>query len=110
MPSRFEPCGLGQLIAMKYGAIPVANYVGGLVDTIRPFDPTTGTGTGFLFKEYSAVTMTEVIKEAVRYFLKPSMWNKLVFNSMNTDFSWKHSAQEYIAIFTDIARHKGTAS
>ncbi|WP_425059567.1 Glycogen synthase [Sporomusa carbonis] len=95
MPSRFEPCGIGQLIALRYGSIPVVREVGGLRDTIRPFNPETGEGTGFTFINYNAHDMLYAIEQAVSLYRSRGVWAKLVKNAMRADNSWRRSAAEY---------------
>jgi len=93
MPSRFEPCGLGQLIAMRYGAIPVVRHTGGLADTVT--DVTQGNGNGFVFRHYSVREMLDTIKRAEESFHRRAEWQNLMRHNMKLDFSWKASAKEY---------------
>jgi len=93
MPSRFEPCGLGQLIAMRYGAIPVVRHTGGLADTVQ--DVTEGNGNGFVFQNYTVLEMLEAIKRAVKSFYHRVEWQNLMRRNMKLDFSWKASARKY---------------
>lgn len=100
MPSRFEPCGLGQLISLRYGTIPIARATGGIADTIRNFDPQTEEGNGFIFKEYSSKELLKAIYRALDlYRYNPAAWNKLVMNALREDFSWNRSAEKYIDIY-----------
>ena len=97
MPSRFEPCGLGQLIAMRYGAIPVVRHTGGLVDTVK--DMAEGSGNGFVFQNYNALEMLEAIKRAEESFYHQAEWQNLMRQNMKLDFSWKASARKYEEIY-----------
>ena len=97
MPSRFEPCGLGQLIAMRYGAIPVVRHTGGLVDTVK--DVAEGNGNGFVFQDYTALKMLEAIRRAEDSFYHRNEWQKLMRHNMKLDFSWKASARKYEEIY-----------
>jgi len=97
MPSRFEPCGLGQLIAMRYGAIPVVRNTGGLADTVN--DVTEGNGNGFVFQNYTVLEMLEAIKRAVKSFYHREEWQNLMRRNMKLDFSWKVSARKYEEIY-----------
>jgi starch synthase len=97
MPSRFEPCGLGQLIAMRYGAIPVVRHTGGLVDTVK--DVAEGNGNGFVFQDYTALEMLEAIRRAEDSFYHRNEWQKLMRHNMKLDFSWKASARKYEEIY-----------
>ncbi len=99
MPSAYEPCGLGQLIAMRYGTIPVARATGGLVDTVIPYDKATQQGNGYLFADYNAHDMMYTIKKALTLFRDFNSWKLLMQNAMNTDYSWARSAKEYKALY-----------
>ncbi|MFZ5597269.1 MAG: glycogen synthase GlgA [Bacillota bacterium] len=102
MPSRFEPCGLGQLIAMRYGAIPIVRATGGLADTVHDYNPATGSGNGFVFSEYTGRDLYHAIARALKVYRDdPGQWLKLVRNSMNIDYSWARSAVEYLQIYQE---------
>jgi starch synthase len=97
MPSRFEPCGLGQLIAMRYGAIPVVRHTGGLADTVK--DVAERNGNGFVFQNYTVLEMLKVIKRAEESFYHREEWQNLMRRNMKLDFSWKASARKYEEIY-----------
>jgi len=97
MPSRFEPCGLGQLIAMRYGAIPVVRHTGGLADTVK--DVAEGNGNGFVFQNYTVLEMLDAIKRAEESFYHREEWQNLMRRNMKLDFSWKASARKYEEIY-----------
>ncbi|HHD92526.1 MAG TPA: glycogen synthase [Candidatus Portnoybacteria bacterium] len=97
MPSKFEPCGLGQMIAMRYGTIPVAHAVGGLKDTIQ------NKKNGFLFENYQSEDFYQIIKKTLVFYRQPSKWLKLQKSAMTTDFSWQKSAQEYLKLYQKIS-------
>lgn len=99
IPSQYEPCGLVQMIAMKYGTVPVVRRTGGLSDTIEDYNALSDTGTGFLFDSYNASAFFEAIKRAVTVYTHKNRWNKLMQRGMNKDFSWKKSAAEYIELY-----------
>ena len=102
MPSRFEPCGLGQLISLRYGTIPIVRFTGGLADTVYDYNPATGTGNGFGFSEYSGKMLFQALGRALRlYREEPLEWQRLVKNAMEQDFSWARSAVEYIQLFQE---------
>ncbi|MEW6770708.1 MAG: glycogen synthase GlgA [Bacillota bacterium] len=102
MPSRFEPCGLGQLIAMRYGTIPVVRATGGLADTVTEFNPATLSGNGFVFTEYSGRELYAAIARALKlYRNNPEVWQRLVKNAMSLDFSWARSAVEYLQLYRE---------
>lgn len=99
MPSRYEPCGLNQMYSLKYGTVPVVRATGGLDDTIEPWDPATGKGTGFKLTAYSGATLLATIFEALQAFKDKAGWHKLMLNGMNKDFSWNASAREYAKVY-----------
>jgi starch synthase len=99
MPSRYEPCGLNQIYSLKYGTVPVVRATGGLDDTIDPWDPRTGKGTGFKFVEYSGESLLLTVKQALQAFRDQTSWQQLVRNGMNKDFSWNASAKEYARVY-----------
>jgi len=100
MPSRFEPCGLGQLISLAYGTIPVVRATGGLSDTIQDYDPSTGEGNGFSFSSYSAEALLAAINRAINLYRddRPA-WLNLMRRGMKMDFSWNHSAIKYVQLY-----------
>jgi starch synthase len=106
VPSRYEPCGLTQIYALKYGTVPIVRATGGLDDTIEQFDPASGKGTGFKFIEYEAEAFLDQIKRAVQLFEDGSGWMKLVENGMQSDFSWERSAHQYVSVY-ETARKRG---
>ena len=99
MPSAYEPCGIGQLISMRYGSIPVARATGGLKDTVVPYNKATQKGNGFLFSNYNAHEMMSTIKKALTLFRDFNSWKILIQNAMQSDYSWARSAKEYKALY-----------
>jgi starch synthase len=99
MPSRWEPCGLNQMYSLKYGTVPIVREVGGLADTIIPFDSVTHDGNGFVFKEYTAEAMLDVVARAVSLFARRRAWTRLMKAGMAADFSWEVSARKYADLF-----------
>ncbi len=99
MPSRFEPCGLNQMYSLRYGTIPVVHATGGLYDTVRNYEPTTGLGTGFTFDEYSSPALLRTLRWALSVYEDPSMWRRMQIAGMQEDFSWAASAREYVTIY-----------
>jgi len=99
MPSRFEPCGLNQMYSLKYGTVPVVREVGGLADTIVEFDPDTGKGNGFVFKDYDAAELLSTVRRAVSTYQRRRVWTKIMKNGMAADFSWGNSAARYETLF-----------
>ena len=99
MPSRYEPCGLNQIYSLKYGTVPVVRATGGLDDTIEPFDPRTGYGTGFKFEAYSGQALLACLRQALRTFHNEKAWQQIQANGMAKDFSWHASAAEYVRLY-----------
>ena len=107
MPSRYEPCGLNQLYSLKYGTVPVVRGVGGLEDTITDYTKSPDKGTGFKFHDYSSAAMLDAIKRATAVYEDKEAWLKLIERSMDEDFSWDKSAQEYAAVYNKaVAKHE----
>lgn len=107
MPSRFEPCGLGQLIAMRFGSLPVVRETGGLNDTVHSYNEATGSGNGFSFSHYNAHDMLHTIERAVDlYKQEPDTWASIVDSAMREDYSWKQSAEEYQSLYKDVASRR----
>jgi starch synthase len=100
MPSRFEPCGLSQLISLRYGTVPIVRAVGGLADTIENYDENKGKGNGFTFIPYETGALLDTIRRAVSLYRdRPDQWRQLMVNAMKCDFSWNRSAQEYVMLY-----------
>lgn len=99
VPSKFEPCGLVQMEAMRYGSVPIVRKVGGLADSVMDFDPETGKGTGFVFEKYDPISLTIAVVRAHEIYKQKKLWNKVVKSVMEEDFSWDKSAKEYIKLF-----------
>ncbi len=99
MPSRFEPCGLGQLISFRYGSVPVVRATGGLADTVRDFDPRTGEGNGFSFERYNGMDLFATIVRAVENYKYRQTWRTLQERGMRADFSWAASARKYVDLY-----------
>jgi starch synthase len=105
MPSKFEPCGLGQIIALKYGTIPIVRETGGLVDTIEPFNEYEKRGNGFSFANFNAHDMMHVMRYALHIYKSDKRnWDRLIKNAMSSDFSWQKSAIIYKGIYKDLMR------
>ncbi|MFL2143192.1 glycogen synthase GlgA [Ruoffia sp. FAM 20857] len=103
MPSAFEPCGLSQMMAMRYGTLPIVHETGGLVDTVQAYNQFTGEGTGFSFSPFNAQTMMDVINLALHIYRNDQeTWNQLVEQAMKSDFSWKGPAQDYINLYEEL--------
>ena len=105
IPSKFEPCGLTQLEAMRYGAIPVVRKTGGLADTVEDFNPETGRGTGFVFEKFDRWALFIAILRAKEAFRYKNSWKNLIRRAMESDFSWETSAGEYLHLFSVAAEY-----
>ena len=103
MPSAFEPCGLSQMMAMRYGTVPVVHETGGLKDTVRPYSDFDGIGDGFSFSAYNSKALMLAIDEAIKvYFAERNVFEKIRHRCMTKDFSWDKSAQTYLKMYSDI--------
>jgi starch synthase len=106
MPSRYEPCGLNQMYSLAYGTIPLVRATGGLDDTIQPFEPQTGVGNGFKFAETTADALLRTVTQALALYRQREQWLRLMKNAMLCDFSWTRSAEEYEALYDEIASRR----
>jgi starch synthase len=102
MPSLFEPCGIGQLIALRYGSLPIVRETGGLKDTVISYNEVTEEGNGFSFSNYNAHDMLYTIRRAVGLYKDKELWNKLVTRAMSEDNSWYNSAQKYVNLYKTV--------
>jgi len=98
IPSRYEPCGLTQLIAMRYGAVPIVRQTGGLADTVMDYK-LPQTGTGFVFRGYNSASLAAALRRALAVYRRPQKWRALQRRGMARDFSWVRSAKEYLALY-----------
>ncbi|WP_040207528.1 glycogen synthase GlgA [Neobacillus jeddahensis] len=108
MPSQFEPCGLGQLIAMKYGAIPIVRETGGLNDTVSPWNEFTRKGNGFSFEHFNAHDMLYTIQRAIRFYHDKEIWKLIVKQAMSKDYSWAQSAFSYNQLYLALVSRSET--
>ena len=109
MPSRFEPCGLGQLIAMRYGSVPIVRKTGGLADTVEDAGATLSSGTGFVFEPAEAAALAAAIRRALDAYRRPSQWRELQLRCMRRDVSWEKAAGEYEDLYRRIQGGAGVA-
>lgn len=104
IPSRYEPCGLTQMYALKYGAVPLVRATGGLDDTVIPFDPQTGEGNGFKFGPYEPKAFLDTLRRAIDLFEYSKTWKRIIKNGMKADFSWDRSAQRYMELYRSVVQ------
>ena len=102
MPSLSEPCGLSQMIASRYGTVPVVRETGGLFDTIKPYNKFDGSGNGFTFANYNAHEMKDAVMRAVELYHDEKEWKKFAKHAMEMDFSWNASAEKYLRLYDDL--------
>jgi starch synthase len=107
MPSRFEPCGLTQMYALKYGTLPVVRATGGLRDTIAEFEPASGRGNGFVFSEYRSEDLVAALGRAVALYKNRKAWGRLMQNGFRADFSWARAASQYLDWFNRLRAERG---
>lgn len=106
MPSHYEPCGLGQLISLNFGTLPLVRNTGGLADTVIDYDPFTKQGNGFVFDAYQSGALLEALKRALCVYHEPDTWKKLVVGAMKCNFSWEKSAKEYRELYETLSKAK----
>jgi starch synthase len=107
MPSRFEPCGLTQMYALRYGSAPVVRATGGLRDTVSEFDPARATGNGFAFEKFEAAEMVAALSRMVATFRDRAKWRRLMANCFASDFSWNRAAHQYVEWFARLRKARG---
>jgi starch synthase len=110
MPSKYEPCGLGQLISFRYGTVPIVRSTGGLADTVKEFDPKTGEGDGFTFSQYASKALLSAVKKALQTYEKKSIWKILQEKVMDYDYSWDASAKTYVSLYLKALAKIGIAA
>jgi starch synthase len=106
IPSRYEPCGLTQMYALRYGTVPVVRATGGLDDTVQYYDPRTGHGTGFKFDEYDERALLQCVRGASKTYKDTKIWRTIQANGMAKDFSWKTSAAAYVTLYEAAKRSR----
>jgi len=107
MPSRYEPCGLGQLIAMRYGTVPIVHRTGGLADTVTDFNPSTGAGSGIVFADYTADALLTAVTRGMTYYQDRKLWRTLTSAVMRQEFSWRRSVRDYLRLYRQMCRSSG---
>jgi starch synthase len=98
----YEPCGLGQLISLKYGTVPIVRKTGGLADTVFEFDAKKMTGNGFLFTDYSGAALVEAARKAYETFQDPEIFRRLSESCMQYKYSWQESAKKYLSLYNTL--------
>lgn len=102
MPSAFEPCGLNQMYSLRYGTVPVVRATGGLADTVRPFDPATGAGTGIVFEHFDAGGLRWAMDTALELYGDRTAWRQMQLNGMRENYSWQRQAARYVTVFREL--------
>ena len=102
MPSRYEPCGLGQLISLKYGTVPIVRSTGGLADTVADFNPSTKKGNGFVFREHTGKDLLDALSRGLGIYRQRDMFRALSENCMQFNFSWEASAAKYRQLYESL--------
>ena len=104
MPSQYEPCGIGQLIAMRYGTVPVARKTGGLADTIDDYDHLRGKGSGILFRDFTPASLQDAVKRALCVYREAGSMTNIIQQCMGREFSWRSSAVQYLSVYEKAAK------
>ena len=99
MPSRYEPCGLNQMYSLRYGTVPIVRRTGGLADSVQPYDPATGSGTGVVFNDFDPEALEGALKDALDLYARPEHWARIMKNGMAQDFSWQHQGAKYVSLY-----------
>jgi len=99
MPSRYEPCGLNQMYSLRYGTVPIVRRTGGLADSVVPYDPASGRGTGIVFNDFAATALEWALNNALDLYTLPAQWSRVVRNGMQCDFSWQHQGAQYLELY-----------
>jgi starch synthase len=110
VPSLYEPCGLTQMYALRYGSVPIVRDTGGLRDTVTHFDPHSGVGTGSVFRDADTGGLSWAISQVLAWYQQPSAWQRLRHNGMQADFSWTHQTPHYLALYRRLAGFEAQAS
>jgi starch synthase len=110
MPSRYEPCGLNQMYSLRYGTIPIVRNTGGLADSVRHFDPASGTGTGCVFNDYDVPAVRWAVGTALDWYGVPQSWQRLMQNAMAQDFSWARQITQYESLYRELLGASGSSS
>jgi starch synthase len=110
MPSQYEPCGLNQMYSLRYGTVPIVRRTGGLADSVRHFDPSTGEGTGCVFNDYDVPAVEWALSTTLGWFGRPESWRRLMHNGMREDFSWTLQVGKYVEVFRAAAAQSARRS
>ncbi len=102
MPSLYEPCGLNQMYSLRYGTVPVVRATGGLADSVEPYDPATGQGTGIVFRDFTPAALEAALHTALDLHAAPDHWSRLMRNGMSRDFSWKRQGARYVELYESL--------
>jgi starch synthase len=104
MPSLYEPCGLNQMYSLRYGTVPIVRKTGGLADSVVPYDPSSGKGTGVVFEQFSAEALEWALNTALDLYAQPAHWSRMMKNGMAQDFSWEHQGSLYVKVYEHLLK------
>jgi starch synthase len=110
MPSLYEPSGLNQMYSLRYGTIPIVRRTGGLADSVRHFDPATGVGTGCVFNDYDSPAVEWAVNTTLSWYAQPALWQRLIQNAMQEDFSWGRQIARYVELFRETSQSAASSS
>jgi starch synthase len=110
MPSLYEPCGLNQMYSLRYGTVPVVRKTGGLADSVVPYDPSNGQGTGIVFEDFDSESLEWALNTALDLYAQPAHWSRMVRNGMAQDFSWHRQGAHYLALYEKLLRAPTTTA
>jgi starch synthase len=109
MPSQYEPCGLNQMYSLRYGTVPIVRKTGGLADSVVPYNPATGQGTGVVFEKFDATALEWALNAALDLYAQPAHWTRMVKNGMAQDFSWERQGGLYVQLYQGLLKSPATA-
>ena len=109
MPSLYEPCGLNQMYSLRYGTVPIVRKTGGLADSVVPYDPSSGKGTGVVFEHFNAEAFEWAVNTTLDLYAQPAHWSRMVKNGMAQDFSWERAGGLYVKLYEDLLKSPATS-
>jgi starch synthase len=110
MPSLYEPCGLNQMYSLRYGTVPIVRKTGGLADSVVPYDPASGEGTGIVFEHFTTEALEWALNTALDLYAQPAHWARMVRNGMAQDFSWQRQGALYVQLYEKLLKAPATTA